>query len=216
MDTEVHTDTSTVTISSTRLGAAGSCGVEGNEINIEDSTLYEAYMIRKCRRKEDYEQSGSTLSLVEWCRSEGIDPVTYMYTDKSRRRPQGDDTPVAERLEQDTQPDTDRDTTQSEEVVWDKDTWLQVSLYLFNNHPALHHPADGGVDSTPEERKALVWDLCRDVKDAGVRITPAAFMDRIGINKCSYTFGMMHRKHFLRDLPDNNLIAIQDREDDAA
>jgi len=110
-------------------------------------------------------------------------------------------------------------TNSSNTTIWDDDMWKQVSLYLFNKHPILHHRSDGGVESTPEvhcERKTLIWSLCGDIKDAGVRITPADFMERLGINRTTYTFGMGHRKYFLRDLPEDNLIALQDREEDAA
>ena len=84
MDTEVHTDTSPTSTGSTQSSAAGSCG-EGMTVNIEDSTNYNAYIIRKQRRKDEHSSSGSSLGLTEWCRSEGIDPVTYMFNDKGRR-----------------------------------------------------------------------------------------------------------------------------------
>ena len=107
------------------------------------------------------------------------------------------------------------DTTQSEEVVWDEDTWLQLSLYLFNNYPILHHRIDGGVKSTPEvvkERKAMAWGFCRDVTDAGVQITPLEFMSKIGINNRWYIFGANHRETFLDGVQDNPEVTSTEKE----
>jgi len=93
--------------------------------------------------------------------------------------------------------------------------WKEMSLRIFRKYRLLHHHRDGGMDHAPEvqvKRKSLIWSLCRIAKGAGLKITPADFMDKLGINKCSYTFGMMHRKYFLRDIPtdgDNDLVALQ-------
>ena len=107
------------------------------------------------------------------------------------------------------------DTTQSEEVVWDEEIWLQVSLTIFNKYPILHHRTDGGVKSTPEvvkERKTLVWDLCRDATDAGVQIAPLEFMSKIGINNRWYIFGANHRETFLDGVQDNPEVTSTKKE----
>ena len=91
-------------------------------------------------------------------------------------------------------------------------SWKEMSLRIFTKYQLLHNQHDGGLQPTPEiqdKRQSLVWSLCKIAKAAGLLMTPAEFMERLGINRSTYTFGMMHRKYFLRNLPEDNLMEMK-------
>jgi len=97
-------------------------------------------------------------------------------------------------------------------------SWKEMSLRIFTKYQLLHNQHDGGLQPTPEiqdKRQSLVWSLCKIAKAAGLLMTPAEFMECLGMNRSTYTFGMMHRKYFLRDLPEDNLVVLQARKDAA-